>query len=132
MSELATTRVLELAALMDRRFSRAVAEIRRGIELVERVPGTDSAAPDLAGVADDALVVRAIASNDAAVQRDLEEMRDILAARARIRAGVYGRCIDCGDAIAYRRLQAYPTAKRCLACQRAHEVTMPRADRDAH
>jgi RNA polymerase-binding transcription factor DksA len=132
MSELGTTRILELADLMDRGFTRAVAEIRRGIELVQRAPITDPAAPGPTGVADDALVVRAIASNDAAVQRDLQEMRDILAARARIRAGVYGRCIDCGDAIAYRRLQAYPTAKRCLACQRAHEVTMPRAGRDAH
>ncbi|HEU0278105.1 MAG TPA: TraR/DksA family transcriptional regulator [Rhodanobacteraceae bacterium] len=132
MSELGTARILELAALMDRRFARAVAEIRRGIELVQRVPVDGPAAPSLIGAADDAMVVCAIAGNDAAVQRDLKEMRDILAARARIRAGVYGRCIDCGDAIAYRRLLAYPTAKRCLACQRAHEVATPRADCDAH
>jgi DnaK suppressor protein len=31
--------------------------------------------------------------------------------------GSYGRCDDCGDSIADARLDALPTAIRCLGCQ---------------
>jgi len=31
--------------------------------------------------------------------------------------GSYGRCEDCGEPIAEARLQALPTAIRCLSCQ---------------
>jgi RNA polymerase-binding transcription factor DksA len=57
----------------------------------------------------------------AEVARDVAELRDIAAAEGRIAAHSYGTCIDCGEAIAYERLEAYPTAKRCLACQQIHE-----------
>ena len=33
----------------------------------------------------------------------------------------YGICIDCGDAVAYERLAAYPAAKRCVRCQQQRE-----------
>lgn len=54
---------------------------------------------------------------DAEVQRDLDELRDITAALARIADGTYGDCMGCGAAIDPRRLVAQPTASRCLACQ---------------
>lgn len=53
--------------------------------------------------------------------RDVGEVRDIAAAEQRLAAGQYGICIDCGSAIRYKRLDAYPTAKRCLACQERRE-----------
>ena len=40
-----------------------------------------------------------------------------------IAAGDYGVCIDCGNAIPYARLAAYPSAKRCVRCQQRHEAT---------
>ena len=43
--------------------------------------------------------------------------------------GAYGKCVDCGDAITYERLDAYPTAKRCITCQSRHENR--RGGRDA-
>jgi len=49
------------------------------------------------------------------------ELRDIAAAHTRMLQGTYGRCVDCSHDIAFPRLQAYPTAKRCLPCQEAHE-----------
>ena len=55
--------------------------------------------------------------------RDLDELRDIDAALKRIGDGSYGYCIDCGGEIDYRRLQAQPTATRCLECQAKHEKT---------
>lgn len=55
------------------------------------------------------------------VARDIDEVRDINAAEARIATGRYGVCIDCGAPIGRARLEAYPTAKRCLADQERRE-----------
>jgi RNA polymerase-binding transcription factor DksA len=60
---------------------------------------------------------------EAEVVRDVGEVRDIAAAEQRLAAGRYGVCIDCGAAIEYKRLEAYPTAKRCLTCQQHREKT---------
>ncbi len=61
--------------------------------------------------------------------RELEEIRDVEAALERIKNGIYGTCVDCNDAIAPERLDAYPTAKRCINCQSRHENR--RGGRDA-
>lgn len=55
------------------------------------------------------------------VARDAEEIRDIDAALGRLASGTYGECTQCGTLIPRARLNAYPTAKRCLPCQQAHE-----------
>ncbi|MCD9197185.1 TraR/DksA family transcriptional regulator [Aeromicrobium wangtongii] len=34
----------------------------------------------------------------------------------RLHAGTYGRCESCGEVIAAARLEARPTARRCVAC----------------
>jgi RNA polymerase-binding transcription factor DksA len=60
---------------------------------------------------------------EAEVVRDIGEVHDIVAAEERMAAGRYGVCIDCGRAIDYERLKAYPSAKRCLACQQHREKT---------
>jgi RNA polymerase-binding transcription factor DksA len=57
----------------------------------------------------------------AEVRHALAELNEVEAALARIRAGTYGDCRDCGEPIALARLSAYPTAMRCLACQERHE-----------
>lgn len=43
----------------------------------------------------------------------LTEINDAL---ARIEQGSYGRCVECGQAIARRRLNAIPYAPHCLRC----------------
>lgn len=59
----------------------------------------------------------------AEIDRDVEEIRDIDAALMRIAESRYGICIDCDEAIPVERLRAYPTAKRCIDCQRRYERT---------
>ncbi|MGA7181334.1 MAG: TraR/DksA family transcriptional regulator [Thiobacillaceae bacterium] len=59
--------------------------------------------------------------NIASVDRHIHELRDIEAAFGRIKDGSFGQCIDCGDDVDSQRLFAYPTAKRCIACQQKHE-----------
>ncbi len=51
---------------------------------------------------------------------EVGELADIDAALARLAAGTYGVCIDCGRRIPSGRLAARPTATRCVDCaQRA-------------
>lgn len=59
--------------------------------------------------------------NVAILDRHIQGMRDIEAAFQRIKNGEYGVCVDCGDDVGFDRLQAYPTAKRCIVCQEKRE-----------
>ncbi|BCB27836.1 conjugal transfer protein TraR [Sulfurimicrobium lacus] len=59
----------------------------------------------------------------ARADRQINEMRDIEAARKRLKQGEFGICIDCAEAIVIARLLAYPTALRCVRCQQIHEKT---------
>jgi RNA polymerase-binding transcription factor DksA len=63
-----------------------------------------------------------LAARDIAEARHLlAELNDVEGALARVRQGSYGECVDCGDAIAPARLNAYPAATRCIDCQGDHE-----------
>jgi RNA polymerase-binding protein DksA len=44
---------------------------------------------------------------------------DIEDALRRMEAGTYGKCVDCGEAIAFGRLKAKPHARLCIACREA-------------
>ena len=48
----------------------------------------------------------------------LQRLREAL---VRFDAGEYGCCVECGDRISDKRLQAQPSAIRCTACEEAHE-----------
>jgi DnaK suppressor protein len=50
-------------------------------------------------------------------EHETAELGDIEAALERLDAGTYGQCTDCGVTIPPARLNAYPTAKRCIDCQ---------------
>jgi DnaK suppressor protein len=80
---------------------------------------------DLAGsvtdTADEALASALVDVDTEIIDRHVIELRDIEAARNRMKEKTYGICIDCGDAVAYERLAAYPTAKRCVRCQQQRE-----------
>ena len=80
---------------------------------------------DLEGVVGDE-ADRAFAKTRAGVEtelvdRHLRELDGIAAARARIAAGTFGTCPDCGAPIAAERLRANPAALRCTDCQAHHE-----------
>jgi RNA polymerase-binding protein DksA len=63
----------------------------------------------------------------AEVSRDVAELREIDAALARLKDNVYGTCLECGAPIPFGRLDAYPMAARCVACQEQLETAMRRA-----
>jgi len=120
MDTLTHTQVDALAGVMAERKRRLKEEIREGLASTGHEPYADA----LSGTADAgdesvANLLRDVA--EAEVARDIGELRDIIAAERRIATGSYGVCIDCGAPIAYRRLEAYPTAKRCRPCQEIRE-----------
>jgi RNA polymerase-binding protein DksA len=57
------------------------------------------------------------------VQRDVDELRRIDAAQRRLQEGSYGICLQCGMEIPRARLEAEPTAVRCINCQELFEKT---------
>lgn len=111
----------KLTKSLDRNYQSLLEEVRdelatpehqQYIELIDRGPA-DSA---------DAAIGDALADiNLAIIDRHIREIRDIEAARGRIKDGSFGTCVDCGTEIGFERLQAYPTAKRCFVCQRQRE-----------
>jgi len=61
-------------------------------------------------------------------QRDLAlhdraaiHLEDIEEALARLDAGTYGTCVDCGRQVAPDRLDALPWAARCIECQATYD-----------
>lgn len=58
---------------------------------------------------------------------ELAELRAIDTALERLAAGKYGVCEDCGDEIERGRIEAHPTATRCLICQLHYERTYAQA-----
>ena len=56
---------------------------------------------------------------------EVAELAAIDAALARISAGVYGECVDCGCDIPEARLHANPEALRCISCQEVLEKKQP-------
>jgi len=122
MNTLTEKQMASLKEAMTRRKSQLLDEIR---EVLAR-SGNAHHAELVGGVGDmgdeaAASLLRDI--SEAEVLRDIGEVRDIAAAEQRMADGQYGLCIDCGEPVAYERLKAYPSAKRCVPCQQHREKT---------
>jgi len=72
---------------------------------------------------DDSFADLMVDVNLAEIDRDLEELRLIDLAMARLGDGSYGHCDTCGSPIEIARLRAAPFASRCFDCQSAFERT---------
>lgn len=81
---------------------------------------------ELAGLvhdrAEEAVADIVTGANFAAIDREVNELREIEDALERIRTGGYGVCEACGETIEPERLDAYPTARRCIECERRREI----------
>jgi RNA polymerase-binding protein DksA len=120
MAVLDPQQLSQLAALLSQRQRALLEDVRDELER-----SGEQHYIDLAGrVTDsgDVAVADVLADLDAAIiDRQVNELRDIDAARARMRGGTYGVCIDCAQEVGFERLTAYPTAKRCIVCQTRRE-----------
>lgn len=121
MAALTPSQLEQLVQKLKSQYQNLLAEVReelehagdqQRIELLNREPG-DSGDESLANALAD--------FNVTMLDRQVHEIRDIEAAFQRIKRDEYGVCSDCGDDIEFTRLQAYPTAKRCITCQQQRE-----------
>jgi RNA polymerase-binding transcription factor DksA len=95
-------------------------DIRRELMQSDDARGREIAG--LVGDAGDRSVAHLLADLDAAqVDRDVRELRSVESARERLKAGTYGVCPDCGNAIPWPRLLAQPDAVRCVPCAERHD-----------
>ncbi len=111
----------KLALRLDRRYASLLEEVRDELERSENTQYIELIGRAPADIGDQSLGDSLADLNLAVIDRHVTELRDIEAARARIKERRYGTCIDCEGDIAFDRLIAYPTAKRCFACQQRHE-----------
>lgn len=97
------------AALLDRVVEEeadlAAIEAERTAELVERAQNEEAA--------------RLLARLDEQTRREILEIDEAL---GRMRAGTYGRCSACEDAIAAARLRSLPATTLCLPCAEQVEL----------
>ncbi|KKQ12082.1 MAG: TraR/DksA family transcriptional regulator [Candidatus Babeliales bacterium] len=54
-------------------------------------------------------------------QSEMDEIRSIDDAFERINRDEYGVCMECGSPIPEKRLETFPYASRCVACQEKFE-----------
>lgn len=113
--------VQKLALKLDKRYAALLEEVRDALERSENQRYIDILG-NMPGDIGDRSLADALADLElATIDRHIQELRDIEAARARIKDGSFGSCSDCGGDIDYDRLLAYAIAKRCVPCQRQRE-----------
>lgn len=72
--------------------------------------------------ADTASELADVDRENAIIEAADDQRAQVRAALARIDAGSYGVCVDCGTQISEARLQVRPEAARCLDCQAKAEA----------
>lgn len=108
-------------AELDRQLRERRETVRAAIQSGLQAMGQQQLASEVGDLEDRALASWVQDLREADLRHDAQELADIDAALARMASDSYGVCVDCGDEIPLPRLRAYPTAKRCLACQEVHE-----------
>jgi RNA polymerase-binding transcription factor DksA len=127
MKHLTQQQVGELTLKLSQRTSYLAAQVREELAASDHQHYRDLAGT-VTDTADEALASALVDVDTEIIDRHVVELRDIESARMRMKNGTYGICIDCGDAVAYERLAAYATAKRCVRCQQLRERSYAHRD----
>ena len=120
MSHLTQQQLNQLKKKLDDRYQILLTEVRAELDTTgkQNLEGLNAGTGD----AGDESVADLLADLGATmVDRQVQELREIEAARDRMRDGSYGECIKCGSEIPFERLLAYPTALRDVPCQNQYE-----------
>ncbi|HKF15514.1 MAG TPA: TraR/DksA C4-type zinc finger protein [Gaiellaceae bacterium] len=123
-----------MRAAIDTEHFRELLQARRRavLEAIEYLhkenPGSleDETGELVSGSADQHMADTATETVDREIDYTLEEhdgrlLQAIDEAVARINAGIYGICVNCGAQIPHERLEAMPWATLCIECKRKEE-----------
>jgi DnaK suppressor protein len=106
------------------RLEALLAELDASAAVVQGERGDDTAERDTGGQDTEDLATSLVdADRDSSSLEVIEAQRErVTDALARIEAGTYGICIDCGEVIPDERLEAMPEAARCIKDQAKFEA----------
>ena len=130
MTELTPRQIVTLQNLLDDRAQSIESTMFEQVSRLREItdPQLTTAVGD---IADQAELAKEREQENAAVDREISELRAIDMARMRIEKGEAGICVDCGEPIDFRRLLARPTAARCINCQALSEHPARQVPREA-
>lgn len=120
MPNLSDGQLADLKHVLASRFKDLSAELDREVSDQDDYTDVASEAPD---PGDSSFANLSVDLGNAAITRDVVELRAIEAARIRMENGTYGICVSCETEIPFERLKVQPTAERCAPCQQAWEKT---------
>lgn len=128
MDALSAADLAKIRDLLDTREKDLIADVRREEDQKDEYREIATEAPD---PGDSSFADLTTDLDNAAIGRDMNELRAIRRARDRMADGSYGTCMDCGELIPQQRLMAQPIAERCARCQEAWERGHPDSGRGA-
>jgi len=117
MAALTQSQINQLAKKLNEDYKTLLREVREELENSGNQHRIDLLNEEPGDSGDESMANALADFNLTILDRHIDGMRDIEAALQRIKNGEYGVCTDCGDDVGFPRLQAYPTAKRCIVCQ---------------
>lgn len=120
---LSQSQLSKIRKSLDKSYQSLLEEVRDALEKTENQQYVELINRGAADSGDEAIGDMLADINLAIIDRHIKEIRDIEATKERIKEGSFGVCVDCGEVIGFERLQVFPTAKRCIACQRQREKT---------
>lgn len=120
MANLSSEQLAYLKQLLDKRERELRVDLHREVSEKDEYQDVATETPD---PGDSSFADLSVDLGNAAVTRDLTELRAIEAARIRMENGAYGDCASCETEIPYERLKVQPTAERCAPCQETYEKT---------
>jgi DnaK suppressor protein len=115
--------VLVEANVVRARLEELLAELEASAAVLQRSGGGDTG--ELSSLdqhpADSGTSLADADREEASLEVVLGQQERVREALARIDAGTYGRCVDCGRDLPDERLDARPEAARCVDCQQKHD-----------
>lgn len=120
MTRLASHQTASLRRALERSKAALLEAARAELSYGEHAPYA-AILDEVSDEADRATAAIAADLDNEIARRHGAALREIDAALARIAEHRFGQCGDCGTDIEYARLKAFPTATRCVDCQRMRE-----------
>ena len=118
-----------LAPRFSQLLAQREAELRAILRSTDDVPGDagEADAHDVTDFKEMASEASLSVVDEAQANQAAAGLEQVLTARQRLHDQTYGACLDCGQPIDLRRLEALPATSFCTACQAIREQPRPPA-----